>query len=65
LSKEPLRFKPRDKKNKSKVSLSGTVREHSTALNQNLEVAWRVVSSLNQDGPTAHITKSVVCHKDR
>lgn len=62
LSKEPLRFKPREKKNKSKVSLSGRVRGHCAALNQDLEVAQRGISSLNQGGPTAHVTESVVCH---
>lgn len=62
LSKEPLRFKPREKKNKSKVSLSGRVRRHCTALNQNLRVAWRMISSLNQDGTAAPITKSVMHH---
>lgn len=69
LSKDPLRFKPREKKNKSKVSLSGRVRRHCIALNQNLrrsclksKLAWRMISSLNQDGPAAPITKSVMRH---
>lgn len=57
LSKEPLRFKPREKENKSKVSLSGRVRGNCTVLNQNMRVAWRAMSRLKQDGPTAHITE--------
>lgn len=39
LSKDPLRFKPGEKENKSKVSLSGRVRGYHSALNQNLGVA--------------------------
>lgn len=62
LSKEPLRFKPRERENKSKVTLSGRIRGHCIALNQILGVACRVISSLNQDGPSAHVTKSIVYH---
>lgn len=60
LSKEPLRFKPREKENKSKVSLSGRVRGHCSVLNQDWGVAWRVNFSLMD--LLAHIPKSDMCH---